>query len=110
MISMALTLKSLASAARRRVQLAQAHVGIAHEQLGLANSELEEAIPSGNVERIRGAHERTQRAEEAVFQATGELEVAGELLAEDAQAPARGEASPSGMGVRSLLDTLRRKQ
>ena len=104
---MALTLRSLASAAKRRAQRAHAHVEEARRELVVANEELEGAIPSGDVTRIRHAHERTQGAERAVAQASEELEVVDALLAErDEPVPSAGMTT-SGEGVRSLVKSLR---
>lgn len=105
---MALTPRSLASAARRRVDRAQQHVHEAEEQLGEANKELAASIPSGDVNRIRYAHAVTQKAEKAVAGAADELDVAGELLSEEPQADAGADAS--GAGVRSLIDSMRSKR
>ena len=104
---MALTLRSLASAAKRRAQRAHDHVEEARRELVVANEELDHAIPSGEVNRIRHAHERTQGAERALAQASEELEVVGELLSEgDGTAPPAGMTT-SGEGVRSLIKSLR---
>ena len=104
---MALTLRSLASAAKRRAQRAHAHVEEARRELVVANEELEGALPSGDVTRIRHAHERTLGAERAVAQASEELEVVGELLSDPEEpVPAPG-ATTSGEGVRSLIKSLR---
>ena len=104
---MALTLRSLASAAKRRAQRAHDHVEAARRELVVANEEFDEAIPSGDVTRIRDAHERTQGAERAVAQASEELEVVGELLAESEEAGPSAGTSASGEGIRSLIKSLR---
>lgn len=105
---MALTSKSLASAAKRRVDLAREHVHDAEGKLDVANKELEESIPSGDLCRIESAHVLTQRAEHAVTQASAELDVATELLAEGAEGQVRKDAS--GTGVRSLMESLRSRR
>ena len=102
---MALTSRSIASAAKRRVNMAQRHVHDAQEKLVTANQELAESIPTGDVGRIRYAHVVTQRAEKEVAEAAGELDVAGELLAEGPVPTAKAEGS--GVGVRSLVKNLR---
>lgn len=106
---MALTLRSLASAAKRRAQRAHEHVEEARHELAVANAELDHAIPSGDASRIRDAHERTRHAEQAVEDASEELEVVGELLAEDVPASGSGTAqsAASGEGMRELLKSLR---
>lgn len=103
---MALTLKSLATAARRRAERAHGHVEEARQELAKANEELDSAIPSGDTDRIRQAHERTQCAEQAVVEASDDLDVVGELLSEAPEfvPPA---AAASGEGVRSLVKSLR---
>lgn len=73
----------------------------------MANEELDKAIPSGDMTRIRNAHDRTQGAERAVEEASEELEVVGELLSEDDKAERPDSASASGDGVQSLLKSLR---
>lgn len=105
---MALTLRSLASAAKRRARRAHEHVEEARQELAAANEELQVAIPSGDVSRVRDAHERTQSAERAVVEASEELDVVRELLSEDAGAERLAGASASGEGVRSLIKSLRR--
>lgn len=104
---MALTLRSLASAAKRRAYRAHEHVEDAQRELVVANSELDSAIPSGDLGRIRHAHERTQVAERAVAEASHELEVVGELLTEGAEGERPAEANASGEGMRSLIKSLR---
>jgi hypothetical protein len=104
---MALTLRSLASAAKRRAQRAQQHVQQAEEDLQVANSELDRAIPSGDVTQIQHARQRTGQAERAVADAAEELEVVGELLAEDGPVEHRAGSDASGAGVRGLVKSLR---
>jgi hypothetical protein len=112
MPAMALTLRSLASAAKRRAERAQEHLHDAQEQLAVANTELDSAIPSGDVARLQHARERTGQAEQAAIAAAQELEVVGVLLADDAQATRAPGSDASGEGVANLVKTLRatRKQ
>lgn len=105
--AMALTLRSLATAAKRRAQLAHVHVEQARHELAAANQELDDAIPTGDVSRIRGAHERTQEAEREVTEASEELEVVGELLSDGSEPERPGEQGAPGQGVRSLAKLLR---
>ena len=104
---MALTLRSLASAAKRRASRAHAHVEDARRELVAANADLDKAIPSRDVRRIRRAHDRTLGAERAVAQASHELEVVGELLSEGTEPGRPADTSSSGEGVRSLVESLR---
>jgi hypothetical protein len=102
---MSLTLQSLAAAAKRKAKRAQKHVEAAEADLKVANEKLEQAIPLGDSEEIKVAHEKTQQAEKAVADASHDLEVVGELLDDPhdlgAHAPATGE------GADSLLRNLK---
>ena len=103
---MALTPESFTAIAQRKAQSAQVHVQVAEEELKEANEQLEQAIPLGDTEEIRVAHEHTQEAERAVIKASEELEVVSELLHPtlDKERPEKR----SGEGLRDLLG--RKKQ
>lgn len=79
---------SLAGVALAKAQRARGNIDTAEVELKAANATLERAIPAGNVAEIRRAHDRTQKAEEAVVKAGQELEVV-----EIALDVARGHAS-----------------
>ncbi len=72
--------QDIADIAHAKAQRAREKVDTAEEELKVANSTLERAIPRGNVVEIEKAHARTKRAEAAVVQAGHELDVVEVLL------------------------------
>jgi len=99
---MALTLQSLAAAARRKTLRAKEHVEAAEADLQDANKHLEQAIPLGDTDEIKQAHEQTQRAEAEVAKAAKELQSAEQLLVDHVTHAAKH----FGEGVESVIDQL----
>lgn len=108
-VTVALTPKSFASAARAKAHRAQAKALAAEAELREANKTLKQAGSRQKPADIDLAVQRTTVAEEHVHEAVEELEVVKELLDQSvtaAAAPVDGIGA-SGLGADSAMERLR---
>lgn len=105
---MALTSKSVTSAARRRAERAYRKVKAAELELAAANTALHDAARIGSPEVI-SATSQTVEAERHVQEAGRELHMVAELL-EDGSGERQAPTGASGEGLHSLLPHLRNRR
>lgn len=105
---MALTSRSVTSAARRRAERAYRKLKAAQLELAAVNAALRET-PRINSPEVASAASRTVQAERHVQEAGKELQMIAELLEEES-APSQILTGASGEGLDSLLPHLRNRR